>query len=116
MAQGVDEAEGALYVLLFKEASSLYEILYIGEGEDSSTVLELKSDQPSGGFCVSADDYWIAQNSHSIYRIDRKEGTIHHYSLPGAERAIKDILVSPQGKVWLPIYLKLPASASGAPP
>ncbi|MCB0566899.1 MAG: response regulator [Phaeodactylibacter sp.] len=102
--QEVAAAEGALFVLVYHEAAQACEILRISRGAITSLLQFEVGSGPKYEYmrlAVTENDFWAVIYSGFIYRISRKNGAVHHYSLPGHEKQFRPALVSSLNEVWL---------------
>ena len=105
----VTAASGSLFVCLYEPGSRQCKIVQIRSGAISSLyTIDLES-QPGGeeiklSLAVTEKDFWVAQSAGHIYRINRKDGTQRHFSLPGAGKTlkyVKQLLPFPGNDIWI---------------
>ncbi|MCR9288467.1 MAG: ATP-binding protein [Bacteroidetes bacterium] len=96
--------EGTFFKLLQITNSNQYEIISIDNNIIASELqFELKINLGNQRiiFSVTDEDFWIGGSSHFIYRINRKDGKIHPYALPGEEKRVASIVNSSSKAVWI---------------
>ncbi|TNE69908.1 MAG: helix-turn-helix domain-containing protein [Bacteroidetes bacterium] len=77
------------------------EILHI-KGKHITSLLRLKLDLKVGsGLAVTKDAFWVCGTSHAIFRIDKKDGAVKHFSIPGSENMVLPVFTSPNGDIWI---------------
>ena len=97
-------AEGSLFAVAYIKGSH-HDILRISDGK--ATTVSGFENAPSSikfppmHFATTDQDFWAGATSNAIYRINRKDGRVKRYTLPGEERLITKIMASPNQDVWI---------------
>ena len=102
----VVNAEGTVFKLLQIDNSNQYEIIRFDNNIVASELqFELNTSfvpiKYIGLAAITEEDFWLYGSSHFIYRINRKDGKVHHYALPGEEKCVASIVNSSSKAVWI---------------